>query len=202
MVLLDHDLTNFLSKHFFYVRRMMSVAANRSALRAQLTAIVEAMAKSVLSQLCKVVDEDMVELHLELSRLLVVNSTLADKVNSLESELTNVRKNDKIQLGQHSVGVQTGSATDGDPCGKSSSQTIRKKTTEIPLTLSEFYCLHSHFSRIYLSHHSGNLWERLVHEFMERWGPIQPRQRSRITTVLVQSKKKLYSKRFHKSSNV
>lgn len=180
----------------------MSVAANRSALRAQLTAIVEAMAKSVLSQLCKVVDEDMVELHLELSRLLVVNSTLADKVNSLESELTNVRKNDKIQLGQHSVGVQTGSATDGDPCGKSSSQTIRKKTTEIPLTLSEFYCLHSHFSRIYLSHHSGNLWERLVHEFMERWGPIQPRQRSRITTVLVQSKKKLYSKRFHKSSNV
>lgn len=102
---------------------MLSVAANRSALRAQLTAIVETMAKSVLSQLCKVVDEDMVELHLELSRLLVVNSTLADKVNSLEGELTNVRKNCQPQLGQHSVGVQTGSTTDGDPCGKSSSQT-------------------------------------------------------------------------------
>lgn len=125
----------------------MSVTANRSALRAQLTAIVETMAKSVLSQLCQVVDEDTVELHLELSRLLVVNSTLADKVNSLESELTNVRKNDQPQLrqSQRSVGVQTGSTTDGDPCGKSSSQTSRGKK-KIPLTLTAFYCLHSHFS--------------------------------------------------------
>lgn len=121
---------------------MLSVTANRNALRAQLTAIVETMAKSVLSQLCKVVDEDTVELHLELSRLLVVNSTLADKVNSLESELTNVRKNDQPQLrqSQRSVGVQTRSTTDGDP-GMSSSQTIqtnKQTNTEIPLTLMAF----------------------------------------------------------------
>lgn len=127
IVLFDQDLTHFIHKHFLYVRKMVSVTANRSALRAQLTAIVETMAKSVLSQLCKVVDEDTVELHLELSRLLVVNSTLADRVNSLESELTNVRKNDQPQLrqSQRSVGVQTRSTTDGDPCGKSSSQTIK-----------------------------------------------------------------------------
>lgn len=112
---------------------MLSVVANRSALHAQLTAIVETTAKSVLSQVCKVVDEDSVELRLELSRLLVVNSTLADKVNSLESELTNVRKGDQPQSrqSQRSVGVQTVSSTDGDACGmsqKSSSQTI--KTTK------------------------------------------------------------------------
>lgn len=102
---------------------MLSVTASRSALRAQLTTIVETMAKSVLSQLCKVVEEDTVELRLELSRLLVVNSTLADKVNSLESELTNVRKNDQPQFrqSQRCVGVQTGSTTDCDPVGKSSS---------------------------------------------------------------------------------
>lgn len=127
---------------------MLSVTASRSALRAQLTAIVETMAKSVLSQLCKVVEEDTVELRLELSRLLVVNSTLADKVNSLEGELINVRKNDQPQFrqSQRSVGVQTGSTTDGDPCGKSSSQTKAKtKPTGIPLTLTAFYCLHSQF---------------------------------------------------------
>lgn len=124
----------------------MSVTANRGTLRAQLTTIVETMARSVLSQLCQVVEEETVELHLELSRLLVVNSTLADKITSLESELTNVRKNDQPQLRQSqcSVGVQTGSTTDGDPCGESSSQTIRGKITEIPL-LTAFYCLHSHF---------------------------------------------------------
>ncbi|CAG12166.1 unnamed protein product [Tetraodon nigroviridis] len=123
---------------------MVSVTAHRSALRAQLTAIVETMAKSVLSQLCKVVDEDTVELHLELSRLLVVNSTLADKVNSLESELTNVRKSDQLQFGQsqRSVGVQTGSTTDGHPCGKSCPQTNFKKSRNSP----DFYCLRSHFS--------------------------------------------------------
>lgn len=180
----------------------MSVTANRSALRAQLTAIVETMAKSVLSQLCQVVDEDTVELHLELSRLLVVNSTLADKVNSLESELTNVRKNDQPQLrqSQRSVGVQTGSTTDGDPCGKSSSQTSRGKKKN-PSDFNGILLFAFTFFSIYLSYHSGNLWERLVHEFMERWGSIHPRQCPRVTALLVQSKK-YYNKSFPKSSNV
>lgn len=106
--------------------------ANRSDLHSQLTTIVQTMAKSVLSQVCKVVDEDSVELRLELSRLLVVNSTLADKVNSLESELTNVRKTNQPQFrqSQRSIGVQTVSTTDGDACGmscKSSSQFKKKK---------------------------------------------------------------------------
>ncbi|XP_029692390.1 uncharacterized protein isoform X3 [Takifugu rubripes] len=97
---------------------MLSAMANRSDLHSQLTAIVQTMAKSVLSQVCKVVEEDSAELRLELSRLLVVNSTLADKVNSLESELTNVRKTNQPQFrqSQRSIGVQTVSTTDGDAC--------------------------------------------------------------------------------------
>lgn len=196
----NQTVTSSIHKHFLNVRRMVSVTAHRSALRAQLTAIVETMAKSVLSQLCKVVDEDTVELHLELSRLLVVNSTLADKVTSLESELTHVRKSDQPQLrqSQRSVGVQTGSTTDGDPCGKSCSQTIKKNPPDLNGILLFAF---SYFS-MYLSHYSGNLWKRLVHEFMERWGSIQPRQRPRVTAVLVQSKKKLDNKRYHKWSFV
>lgn len=109
--------------------------ANRNDLHSQITAIVETMAKSVLRQVCTVVDEDSVELRLELSRLLVVNSTLADKVNSLESELTNVRKNDQPRLrqSQRSIGVQTASTTDGDARGmshKSSYHIIQKITLE------------------------------------------------------------------------
>lgn len=46
-------------------------------------------------------------------------------------------------------------------------------------------------SSIYRSHHSGNLWKRLVHESMERWRAIQPRERPRVTAVLIQSKSKL-----------
>lgn len=109
--------------------------ANRSVLHSQLTTIVEKMATSVLNQVCKVVDEDSVELRLELSRLLVVNSTLADKVNSLESELTNVRKTDRAQLrqSQRSIGVQTVSATDGHPCGMSHTfQNKRRKRQQCP----------------------------------------------------------------------
>lgn len=126
IVILGQHFTNFTHQYFLYVRRMLSAMANRSDLHSQLTTIVQTMAKSVLSQVCKVVDEDSVQLRLELSRLLVVNSTLADKVNSLERELG--RKTNQPQFRQlRSIGVQTVSTTDGDACGmssKSSSQMI------------------------------------------------------------------------------
>lgn len=60
----------------------------------------------------------------------------------------------------------------------------------MPLTLTVFPFVFT-LPSIYLSHHSGNLWERLVHESMERWRAKQPRQRPRVIAVLIQSKRKL-----------
>lgn len=59
------------------------------------------------------------------------------------------------------------------------------------LTLTPFFPLHSVFFSIYLSHHSGDLWKRLVHEFVEGWRAIQPSQHLRVTAALIQSKRKL-----------
>ncbi|XP_072225602.1 uncharacterized protein [Leuresthes tenuis] len=82
--------------------------ATRVSFHSQLSSIMETMAKSALSQVCKLVDEDSAELRLELSRLLFVNSALAEKVNSLECELT-ITRNDAPNLCKcyRSVGVQT-----------------------------------------------------------------------------------------------
>ncbi|KAG8006885.1 hypothetical protein GBF38_022940 [Nibea albiflora] len=76
---------------------------------------METMAKSVLSQVCKLVDEDSTELRLELSRLMAANSALTEKVNTLECELTVVRSDaPKLCKSYHSVGVQTACDSDGD----------------------------------------------------------------------------------------
>ncbi len=79
---------------------------------------MEMMAKSVLSQICKLVDEESTELRLELSRLQVANSILVGKVNSLEFELTVAKSNaPKLCQSYRSVGVQTVCDEDGDAHG-------------------------------------------------------------------------------------
>lgn len=92
--------------------------ASRLPLHSQLSSIMETMARSVLAQVCKLVDEDSTELRLELSRLLAANSTLTEKVNSLECELT-VARSDAAKLckSYHSVGVQTVCCGEGDADG-------------------------------------------------------------------------------------
>ncbi|XP_042360741.1 zinc finger protein Gfi-1b-like isoform X2 [Plectropomus leopardus] len=64
---------------------------SRFSFHSQLSSIMETMARSALSQISKLVDEDTAELRLRLSQLLVANTALAEKVNSLECELTIVR---------------------------------------------------------------------------------------------------------------
>nr|XP_020465941.1 myoneurin-like isoform X2 [Monopterus albus] len=90
--------------------------ASRVSFHSQLSSIMEAMARSALSQVCELVDEDSAELRLELSRLLFANSALAEKVNSLECELTIVRSDaPKLCKTYRTVGVQTVCYRDEDP---------------------------------------------------------------------------------------
>lgn len=79
---------------------------------------METMARSALSQVCKLVDEDSAALRLELSRLMSANSALAEKVNSLECELTIVKSDTpKLSKSYRSVAVQTACLKDGDAHG-------------------------------------------------------------------------------------
>lgn len=80
---------------------------------------METMARSALSQVCRLMEDDSAEVRLELSRLLLANSALTDKVNSLECELTIVRSDaPKFCTSCRSVGVQTTTCyTDDDPHG-------------------------------------------------------------------------------------
>ncbi|KAM6966443.1 uncharacterized protein LKV04_018919 [Tautogolabrus adspersus] len=89
--------------------------SSRLSLNSQLSSIMETMARSALSQVCKLVDEDSAELRSHLSRLLAANSALEGKVSSLECELTVVRSDvHKVCKSSRSVGVQTVSDTDGE----------------------------------------------------------------------------------------
>ncbi|XP_070836613.1 B-cell CLL/lymphoma 6 member B protein-like [Chaetodon trifascialis] len=89
--------------------------ASRLPLHSQLSSIMETMARSVLTQVCKLVDEESNELRLELSRLLDANSTLSEKVKSLECELTFARSGAaKLCKSYDSVGVQTVCSGEGD----------------------------------------------------------------------------------------
>ncbi|RVE69628.1 hypothetical protein OJAV_G00079920 [Oryzias javanicus] len=89
--------------------------ACRFSFQTRLSSIMETMAKSALSQVSKLVDEDSAEIRMELSRLLSANSALAKKINSLECELT-VAKSDppKLIRASRSVGIQTDSYRDDD----------------------------------------------------------------------------------------
>lgn len=89
--------------------------ASRISLNSQLSFIMETMARSALSQVCKVVEKDASELRSELARLQAANTALTEQVCSLECEITVVR-NDARQLckSSRSVGVQT-SCTDSEP---------------------------------------------------------------------------------------
>ncbi|XP_018560110.1 zinc finger protein 691 [Lates calcarifer] len=90
--------------------------ASRLSFHSQLSSIMETMARSALSQICKLVDEDSAELRLELSRLLFANSALAEKANSLECELSIVRSDaPKLCKSYRTVGVQTACHRDGEP---------------------------------------------------------------------------------------
>lgn len=92
--------------------------ASRLSFHSQLSSIMETMARSALSQVCKLVDDDSAELRLELSRLLFANSALAEKVNSLECELTIVRSDaPKLCKSYRTVGVQTACYGDEDAHG-------------------------------------------------------------------------------------
>nr|XP_057906262.1 uncharacterized protein LOC131103761 [Doryrhamphus excisus] len=83
------------------------------SLQSKLSSIMEAMATSALSQLCKAVDDDTVELRLELSRLQTLNSALTEKVDELECELTAARC-DARKLGKshRTVAIQTAAYMD------------------------------------------------------------------------------------------
>ncbi|XP_061568588.1 zinc finger protein 470 [Cololabis saira] len=88
-----------------------------SSFHSRLASIMEAMAKSALGQVCKLVDEDSAKLQLELSQLLATNSALARKVNTLECELTVVRTDaSKLSKSYRNVGVQTICCRDEDGC--------------------------------------------------------------------------------------
>lgn len=92
--------------------------ASRRSFHSQLSSIMETMARSALSQVCKLVDEDSAELRQELSRLLFANSSLAEKVNSLECELTIVGSDaPTLCKSYRSVGVQTVCFRDEDADG-------------------------------------------------------------------------------------
>lgn len=82
-----------------------SEMATRLSIHSQLSSIMETMAKTALSQVCKLVDEDTAELRLECSRLLFANSALSEKVNNLQCELTIVKT--KSCKSHRTVGVQT-----------------------------------------------------------------------------------------------
>ncbi|XP_020496510.1 zinc finger protein 239 [Labrus bergylta] len=90
--------------------------SSRLSLNSQLSSIMETMARSALSQVCKLVDEDSCELRSQLTRLLAANSALEGKVSSLQCELTVVRSDGHkvCNLSSRSVGVQTVSDTDGE----------------------------------------------------------------------------------------
>lgn len=92
---------------------------SRSSLHSQLSTIMEIMARSALSQISKLMDEDSTKHRQELSRLLSTNSTLAEKVTSLECELTIVKKDlPTLCKSYRTVGVQTVCcATDNDVNG-------------------------------------------------------------------------------------
>ncbi|XP_047427076.1 zinc finger and BTB domain-containing protein 49 [Mugil cephalus] len=82
--------------------------ASRLSFHSQLSTVMETLARSALSQVCKLVDEDSAELRQELSRLLFANSALSEKVNSLESELAAVKgEAPKLCKSYRSVGLQT-----------------------------------------------------------------------------------------------
>ncbi|XP_031168412.2 zinc finger protein 717-like [Sander lucioperca] len=99
--------------------------ASRLSFYTQLSAIMETMARSALSQVCKLVDEDSAKLRLGLSQLLVANSALAEKVNSLECEPTIVRSDSpRLCKSYRSVGVQTVCHGDGGDVHVSGSPTI------------------------------------------------------------------------------
>ncbi|XP_028454371.1 zinc finger protein 350 [Perca flavescens] len=99
--------------------------ASRLSFYTQLSAIMETMARSALSQVCKLVDEDSAKLRLGLSQLLVANSALAEKVNSLECEATIVRSDSpRLCKSYRSVGVQTVCHGDGGDAHVSGSPTI------------------------------------------------------------------------------
>ncbi|CAB1449717.1 unnamed protein product [Pleuronectes platessa] len=90
--------------------------ASRLRLHSQLCSIMETMARSALSQISNLVDEDSAELQLEVSRLLFANSALAEKVNRLESELCTVRSDTPNSCkSPRTVGVQTVRHSDGEP---------------------------------------------------------------------------------------
>lgn len=92
--------------------------ASRRSFHSQLSSIMETMARSALSQVCKLVDEDSAELRQELSQLLFANSALAEKVNSLECKLTIVRSDaPSLCKSYRSVGVQTMCFRDEDAAG-------------------------------------------------------------------------------------
>ncbi|KAK9535231.1 hypothetical protein VZT92_007625 [Zoarces viviparus] len=89
--------------------------ASRRSFHSQLSAIMETMARSALSQVCELVDEDLAELRLGLSQLMDANSALVQKVKSLECELTIVRSDAPgLCYGYPSVGVQTVRLRDGE----------------------------------------------------------------------------------------
>ncbi|XP_068192439.1 uncharacterized protein [Antennarius striatus] len=91
------------------------VMSSRLTFHLQLASIMETMTRSVLSQVYQLVDEDSGKLRLELSRLLEVNSTLADRVRSLECELTAARRDaPETSRTNRSVGVQTAACRDGE----------------------------------------------------------------------------------------
>lgn len=98
--------------------------ATRLSLHSQLSSIMETMAKTALSQVCKLVDEESSELRLECSRLLFANSALTEKVNNLQCELTIVKTN--ASKSYRTVGVQTVCSNKGGDNYESAQPTIER----------------------------------------------------------------------------
>ncbi|KAM4597849.1 uncharacterized protein ACJ7VT_021412 [Polymixia lowei] len=87
--------------------------SNRFSFHTQLSSIMEMMARTALSRVYKLVDEDSAELRSELCRALTDNAALIEKLHSLECELTIMTsKAPKLHKDCRSIAVQTGGSGD------------------------------------------------------------------------------------------
>ncbi|XP_056144401.1 zinc finger protein 629-like [Lampris incognitus] len=94
-------------------RSKRAAMSDRLSFHSQLSSIMEVMARTALSQVCKLVDEDSAELRSELSRAMVDNVALTEKLRHLEGELKMIRSEaPKCSVYCRTIGVQTGGFRD------------------------------------------------------------------------------------------
>lgn len=85
--------------------RVEDTMASRRSFHLKLSSIMEAMARSALRHVCDLVDEEVSELRLGLTRLTASNSALVEKVKCLECELQTARSELSVSASPSIEGV-------------------------------------------------------------------------------------------------